>query len=68
MASTLGQLRPGTEPTWRPKKAGIRWGLGFSEHQGRHWAMLGLCWHKLGFRGHLDANPKENLASGKACP
>ena len=29
MASILAQLRPGKENTWRPKKDGIRWGLGF---------------------------------------
>ena len=36
----------------RPKTASIGWGLGFSQHQGRHWVMFVLCWHNLGFRGH----------------
>ena len=43
--------------TWRPKNARIRWGLGFSEHQARNWAMLGVSGLKLSYRSLLEANP-----------
>ena len=49
----------------RPKQAGIRWGFGFSEHQGKTWPMLSSCWLKLGFRTFLKANPHLHLAPGR---
>ena len=56
MASTLGQLRPGTEATWRPKKARIRWGLGFSEHQGLAWHIKGLSARRQAFLLSLSSS------------
>ena len=54
------------EGTLRPKKARIRRGLGFSEHQARNWVMLGICWLQLGFRSVLEANPLYDLAAWRA--
>ena len=49
-----------------PKKNGIRLGLSFSERQERNWAMLGVCWLKLGFQSLLEANLIYDLAAWRA--
>ena len=42
--------------------------IGFSEHKGITWPMLGLCWLKLGFRSLLEATPQWHLAPGALDP
>ena len=65
MASILGQLRPGKEATWRPKKAGIRGGLGFSEHQGLTWAIKGYVGISWAPEASWKANPHWYLVPGR---
>ena len=57
-SQTRPRKRSEKEVTLSPKKVGISWGLAFSRHPGRRWPVLRLCWHKLGFRGLLGADPQ----------